>query len=102
MLPIGAAVSEVIFFGQDEVEKEDGEVARGVLGCVKGLWRKLGPRGRGVVKRTLAVVVAQVGGAMGSAGTVKGGNLYGALGLGAVWTVATVIVGGVLGWVGNV
>ena len=102
MLPIGYAASDVIFFTEDAAEKEDGEALRGLVGIVKGLWRKLSPRTRGIVKRTLAVVVYQTAGAVKSASSVKGGNWQGAAAMSGVWAASTLLVGAVLGWVGNV
>ncbi|KAI5847795.1 hypothetical protein DFP73DRAFT_474506 [Morchella snyderi] len=117
MIPIGWAASEIIFYSPNDatdsaittyppVEKNEGpgEEATGVWAYILRLWLKsLSPRGRKIVKRTLLVAAYQgVSATVALAGTVKGGDFKGAMGISGVWTLATVLVGAVLGWVGYV
>jgi len=106
MLPIGYAATDMIFYSYGDGKKQgtsEEEDFKGLLGYVMWLWvKKLSPRTRRVIKRTSLVATYQAAAAAaGVAGTVKGGNLVGAAGLGATWAVATAIVGLVLGWVGK-
>ncbi|KAL7270705.1 hypothetical protein RUND412_006582 [Rhizina undulata] len=119
MLPIGWAAAEIIFFSpkgsadstvarerpasEDNTANADDEI--------EWMWRRLvnwwvgvlSPRSRRIIQRTVLVIVYQTAAAMVQlAGSAKGGDLYGAIGIGGVWTVATLVVGGVLGWVGMV
>lgn len=117
MIPVGWAASEIIFYSPNDSsdsavtthpapEKKEGapEDASGILAYFYNLWIKsLSPRSRKVVKRTLLVAAYQgVSSTVVTAGTVKGGEMMGAAGVSGVWTIATVIVGAVLGWVGKV
>lgn len=105
MLPMGAAVADIIFFShQDEREvKREGEL-EGLIGWVVKQWMtRLAPRTRRLIKRSLLVATYQAAGVtVIVAQTVKGGNLVGAAGMSGVWAVATAAVGVVLGWVGRV
>lgn len=107
MLPIGYAATDIIFADEvqdKEVEKKDQKGFVGFAGWFQRLWMtKLSPRTRKIIKRTIMVAIYQAAGATaGVAGTVKGGDLHGAVGLSGVWVVATTIVGAVFGWVGRV
>lgn len=112
MIPVGWAASEIIFYSPNDssdsavTEKKEGptDEQTGVWAYLVKLWIKsLGPRTRKIVRRTLLVAVYQsVNSTVTLAGTVKGGDLKGAAGVSGVWTVATVVVGVVLGWVGTV
>lgn len=117
MIPVGWAASEIIFYSPNDssdsavtshpaIGKKDGpdEGQTGVWGYIVRLWIKsLSPRARKIVRRTLLVAVYQsVNSTVTLAGTVKGGDLRGAAGVSGVWTLATVVVGAVLGWVGTV
>lgn len=109
MIPLGWAISEIIFYSPDTStapEKKEGpdEGQTGMWAYLVRLWIKsLSPRNRKIVRRTLLVAVYQsVNSTVTLAGTVKGGDMRGAAGVCGVWTVATVVVGAVLGWVGSV
>lgn len=117
MIPVGWAASEIIFYSPNDSsdstmtshpapEKKEGpdEGQTGVWAYIVRLWIKsLSPRARKIVRRTLLVAVYQsVNSTVTLAGTVKGGDLRGAAGVSGVWTLATVVVGAVLGWVGTV
>lgn len=111
MIPVGWAASEIIFYSpsdsSDSVPEENEGPSEGQTGscaCLARLWIKsLSPRTRKIVRRTLLVAAYQsVNSTVTLAGTVKGGNLMGAGGVSGVWTVATLVVGAVLGWVGKV
>lgn len=117
MIPVGWAASEIIFYSPNNAsdsavtphpapEKNEGppDDMTGFWAYLWRLWIKsLSPRSRKVVRRTLLVATYQsVSSTVLLAGTVKGGDLRGAAGVSGVWTVATVVVGAVLGWVGKV
>lgn len=110
MVPVGWAASEIIFYSpndsSDSAEKKEGpgEGQTGVWAYIVRLWIKsLSPRARKIVRRTLLVAAYQsVNSTVTLAGTVKGGDLRGAGGVSGVWTLSTVVVGAVLGWVGTV
>lgn len=115
MMPVGWAVSNIISYSPSDspestitMEPTPGNANlrdySGVWGCIVGLWmKKLSPRTRKIVKRTLLIAGYQsISSVVGLAGTVKGGNMAGAAGISGVWTAATMAVGVVLYWVGKV
>ncbi|KAA8912781.1 hypothetical protein FN846DRAFT_932779 [Sphaerosporella brunnea] len=109
MMPIGWAATEVLYAPESKRKstqvKSSGieEDLTGLMGSVEAMWLKLSPKTRKVIKRTALIAAYQAAGVtVGVAGTVKGGNLSGAVMLAAAWTVATITVGGVLAWVGRV
>lgn len=110
MIPVGWAASEIIFYSPSDSseapEENEGPPAgqTGICAYLARLWVKsLSPRSRKIVRRTLLVAAYQsVNSTVTLAGTVKGGDLRGAGGVSGVWTVATLVVGAVLGWVGKV
>lgn len=112
MLPVGWAMTEILSHRSEKEEAleararsgaaaEDAEedVVGGLLKYFAKSWMKLRPETRRVIRRTALVAVYQAFGATSGASQLKSGNLVGALGMGGVWAVATLLVGPALGWV---
>lgn len=114
MLPVGWAMTEILGYRSDKEEaleararsgaragdaEEEEDVVGGLLSFFARSWMKLRPETRRVVRRTALVAVYQAFGATSGASQLKSGNLVGALGMGGVWAVATLLVGPALGWV---
>ncbi|TGZ84350.1 hypothetical protein EX30DRAFT_338883 [Ascodesmis nigricans] len=106
MLPVGWAMAEILGYKskQEELqeakdEDEDEDVVEGLLGYFLNNWRKLRPETRRVIRRTVLVMTYQVFGATSDASQLKGGNFFGAVGIGGAWVVSTLLVGPALGWV---
>ncbi|RPA99709.1 hypothetical protein L873DRAFT_1827873 [Choiromyces venosus 120613-1] len=114
MMPVGWAASEIIFYSpngsadstipSDPAPEEIKQDYTGVWGFFLCMWmNRLSPRSRKIIKRTLLIASYQgISSVVDLAGTVKGGDLRGAVGVSGVWAAATMIVGAVLCWVGRV
>ncbi|KAF8470588.1 hypothetical protein BDZ91DRAFT_791556 [Kalaharituber pfeilii] len=99
-LPVGFAVADLIFKQALKTRPVSRGGDAGSHGLVKRIWNWFGPRAQTVIKRT-----SWIAGYMGAdalvrlAGITKGGSLEGAAVVGGVWVLATLLTGGVFGWI---